>query len=256
MKPPCMELETYLRENVEFYPEVLKGEELKDVFVRLHGADKVREMDKIYESIHSSAEHNRARWEFMTETGLYSDWLRNEFSPVKESLAYVSSKIGKERNILDLGAGCGLNLVWLAMQNPNAKIIGVDFIKKFIEETKKRAEKYQVKNCEAILADMTFLPFPDESFDLVVAANSLHEFQTDYEGAVGSFRIALPDALRVIKKGGRITGTLPVDEESFYYVQYDLKYILNELGATELTQEKTAHPNTWKMTSFFTAKKK
>ncbi|MBI4919568.1 class I SAM-dependent methyltransferase [archaeon] len=251
-----MDLETYLKENITFYTERLDGDQLRELLLNKYKEETINEMDDLFDKVHSSTEYNKSRWEFLSEKGIYLDCLKNDFESIKIRLEYLSSRINNSKLILDLGSGYGINLVWLAMQNPNCTMIGVDFVKKFIEKTNKRAERYELTNYNLVLGDMKCLPFPDKTFDLVIASHALHEFQTDYEGAQGSFVVTVPEVLRVTKKGGRVTGTLPTDMASFSYVQSDLRMILEQLRIIELEQEKTEHQNAWEVTSFFTAVKK
>lgn len=251
-----MSLDNYLEENIGFYPECLSGEELGELFERTYDRQTLNELDEIFFKLYTSAEHNKDRWNFILSKGIYLSCLKNEKFAVKKGLQYVSSKIKGARNILDLGSGYGINLVWIALKNPNSRIFGIDFSEGFLEKTKMLAEKYKVKNYSLALADMLELPFPNEAFDVVVACKSLHEFQTEASGSYGSFMITIPEALRVTKQGGKITGTLPVNPDAQWYVQSDLEIAFKNCGDVKLTQKYFESPNSENNIVTFTAIKK
>ncbi|MBI5065358.1 class I SAM-dependent methyltransferase [Candidatus Woesearchaeota archaeon] len=251
-----MSLDNYLEENIGFYPECLSGDEFGKFLEGIYDQQTMNELDELFLRIHTSAKDNKARWDFLLTKGIYLSCLKNEKFAVKEGLNYVSSKLAGAKTVLDLGSGYGVNLIWLALQNPNARIFGIDFLEGFMNETKRLAEKYKVKNYSLTLADIQELPFPKEAFDVVVACKSLHEFQTDESGSYGSFMITIPEALKVTKQGGKIVGTLPVNLDAQWYVQSDLEAAFRNCGDVQLTQNYLESPNSENSILTFTAVKK
>lgn len=93
--------------------------------------------------------------------------------------------------ILDIGAGPGFLMVEIARQRPKVKIYGIDLTKKWIKYLQQN--KRQLDFC---LADVNFLPFPENYFDLIISTGVLHELR-DPEGA-------LKECYRVLKSTGRV----------------------------------------------------
>ena len=87
-------------------------------------------------------------------------------------LKMVGKLMGAEKNmpknVLDVGCASGWFLSELALRYPKASYVGVDVHKKAIDYGKKR-----YKNLKLICADAHTLPFPNESFDVVICAEVL-----------------------------------------------------------------------------------
>ncbi len=93
------------------------------------------------------------------------------------------------RDFLDLGCGTGMtekNLI------DNFKSgVGLDLSCGMLEAGVKN-----LKNCSFVQADATKLPFPDQSFDLVVSITFLHHVSDD------DISFVMKESRRVLKKGG------------------------------------------------------
>lgn len=101
--------------------------------------------------------------------------------------------------VLDIGCGPGAQTLDLAALLPSASIVAVDLHPPFVEETRRRARAHGVADrVEALVADMTALPFEDAGFDLLWC-----------EGA--AYVMGLPAALaawrRLLRPGGRLALT-------------------------------------------------
>jgi arsenite methyltransferase len=137
---------------------------------------------------------------------------------------------GDER-VLDLGCGRGAVLLLAARRLDRGKAIGVDLWRgrdqsgNALESTRRNAVAEGVANrVELHTADMTALPFPEESFDVVVSNIALHNLPD----RAGRDR-ALAEAARVLRPGGRLLlADLRFTGE---YVE-----ILRRLGLTEISR--------------------
>ena len=71
-------------------------------------------------------------------------------------------------SVLDIGTGTGGTAAAMAERFPEAKVVGVDISRRMLGHAR---ALYHHPNLEFRRADITSLPFPDSSFDLVTAYN-------------------------------------------------------------------------------------
>ena len=97
--------------------------------------------------------------------------------------------------VLDVGTGPGVLLVELATRRPDLRLTGVDRSADMVAAATRNLAPFG-ERARARVADVTSLPFPDRSFDLIVSSLSLHHW--DHPEA------AVPELARVLRPGGRI----------------------------------------------------
>lgn len=95
----------------------------------------------------------------------------------------------KQHMLLD--NGCGSGLFSNMAISTGAQVVGIDAAHGLLEVARKRNPKNSF-----LEEDLEALPFANESFDFVIACNSLQY--------AGSFDNALSEATRVLKPGGRL----------------------------------------------------
>jgi SAM-dependent methyltransferase len=109
-------------------------------------------------------------------------------------------------DVLDLGCGRGAVLIEAARRLPAGRAVGVDLWRG--EDQSGNGPDVIVANAKAAgvgdrvevrTADMTSLPFTDESFDVVTSALAIHNIPT-----VPRRHRALDEAMRVLRRGGRL----------------------------------------------------
>lgn len=112
---------------------------------------------------------------------------------------------GDER-VLDLGCGRGAVLIAVAKRIGNGQAVGVDLWRSVDQSgnsesvTRRNAAAEGVADrIELHTADITELPFPDASFDLVEASLVIHNIHS----AAGRQK-AVAEAVRVLRPGGRL----------------------------------------------------
>src|SRR5262249_34791211 len=112
---------------------------------------------------------------------------------------------GGER-ILDLGCGRGAVLLMAAQHLTTGRAVGVDLWRSVdqsgnsAETTRRNAIAEGVaERVELHTADMTALPFEDDSFDLIVSNFAIHNIS----GRAGREK-AIDEAVRVLRPGGRL----------------------------------------------------
>ena len=110
-----------------------------------------------------------------------------------------------DEQLLDMGCGRGAVLIAAARRLPHGRAVGVDLWT--ADQSGNRPEAARTNAAAAGVADrvavrtgdMTALPFPDNSFDIVTSAMAIHNISS----AEGRHR-ALDEAIRVLRPGGQL----------------------------------------------------
>ena len=114
--------------------------------------------------------------------------------PLPRMLALCEEALGAEDRVLEVAAGTGLATLRLARKA--REVVATDYAEAMVELLKSRLGTAGLANVTCRQADLLALPFPDGSFDVVVAANVLH-LVPDFPAALASLR-------RVLKPGGKL----------------------------------------------------
>jgi len=122
--------------------------------------------------------------------------------PTEEDLRLVGDVKGKR--VVDLGCGRGAVLTAVARRLPRGHATGVDLWRSVDQSGNSPAVTSANAAAEGVrvsldTADMTSLPYPDESFDLVVSSMAIHNIHP----AAGRLT-AVDEALRVLRPGGHL----------------------------------------------------
>ncbi len=112
--------------------------------------------------------------------------------------------IKKGMKILDVGCGTGFFSRYLLGDSKEIQVIGLDADKSFIEYAKKETLK-QNREIDFVYGDALYLPFDNDSFDVVVS----HTFLT----SVMDYQRALEEMKRVCKKDGYIASVTAMSFE-------------------------------------------
>lgn len=130
--------------------------------------------------------------------------LRGKFA-VWERLLDELDLAGDE-TVVDLGCGRGAVLVASAERVPRGRVIGVDLwrgvdqLGNAAHVTRANAEAHGVGDrVELLTADLTDLPLPDASVDLVVSSLAVHNIKSAEDRDT-----AIRQAARVLRPGGRL----------------------------------------------------
>jgi ubiquinone/menaquinone biosynthesis C-methylase UbiE len=99
--------------------------------------------------------------------------------------------------VLDVGTGPGRLLVRLASRRPDARFVGIDPSADMSSRAARHAHDAGISDRVAtVVAAAEALPFPDQSFDVVVSTLSAHHW-ADQASAVA-------EQVRVLRPGGRL----------------------------------------------------
>jgi ubiquinone/menaquinone biosynthesis C-methylase UbiE len=96
--------------------------------------------------------------------------------------------------VADLGCGSGYFTVPLAAKAK--KVYGIDVQKEMIDFLREKIRKLKIKNVKLLVSKPAEIPLDDESVDLLLTVNTLHEFD-DRERMIEEMK-------RVVKRGGKI----------------------------------------------------
>jgi ubiquinone/menaquinone biosynthesis C-methylase UbiE len=135
--------------------------------------------------------------------GRIVDWIERE-----TVYSYLEPRAGMK--LLDIG--CGTGQYSLDLAGMGLKITGADISLAMLEKAREKAAKAGLI-ARFVEADAICLPFTDESFDLVLSVTAL-EFVPD-------LYVAIREAFRVLKTGGRLVVGLIGRDSAWWRFYYD-----------------------------------
>ena len=128
------------------------------------------------------------------------------FPPALERKAFIGKHLSRFRAdsyFCDLGFGPGVLTAFILEQEASWRAAGVDISKDCLHHAQRLLEKKEVSGRSKLsVADVRSLPYPDDTFDVVVAVEVLEHIPDPEAG--------LTEAMRVLKPGGYAITALPV----------------------------------------------
>lgn len=97
----------------------------------------------------------------------------------------------RTERLLDLGCGTGEMIRLLREKHPHMMLWGLDLSPEMIRMAKEK----QIPNVDFRVGDAEFLPYPDQSFDVVLCMQSFHHYPNP--------EAVLKEVYRVLRPGGR-----------------------------------------------------
>ena len=104
------------------------------------------------------------------------------------------SGVGPEDRLLDVA--CGPGMVACEFARRAAQVTGIDVTPAMIEQAEKRRQELNLDNVSWAVGDAVPLPYPDNSFSLVITRYSFHHLLAPER--------ALSEMIRVCRPGGRV----------------------------------------------------
>jgi arsenite methyltransferase len=162
------------------------------------------EIKKTYASV--SAEPER---DFIFPTGRawaedldYPSELANVPDAAVDSFAGVANpwalgRVAPGERVLDIGSGAGTDsLIAAQMVGPEGRVTGIDMTPEMLAKARSAAAALGATNVEFLEAEAEKLPFPDESYDVVIS-NGVIDLVPDKDAVFA-------EIFRVLAPGGRI----------------------------------------------------
>jgi ubiquinone/menaquinone biosynthesis C-methylase UbiE len=116
--------------------------------------------------------------------------LRGVYRRLAEDIAQTAPDGGA---VLDVGTGPGVLLMEIARRRPDLRLTGLDLSADMVAAAERNLQPFGATVC---VGDVTRLPFPDRSFDMIVSSLSLHHWDNP--------EAAVPELARVLRPGGRL----------------------------------------------------
>jgi arsenite methyltransferase len=128
----------------------------------------------------------------------YPPELANVPDRAAESFAGVANpfslgRLAAGERVLDLGSGAGTDsLVAVQMVGEQGRVTGIDMTSAMLDRARAGAAEMGMKNVEFIECEAEQLPFPDESFDVVIS-NGVIDLIPDKDAVFSElFRVLVP----------------------------------------------------------------
>ena len=173
----------YIADIVKNYKNIYENISKKEEV----GKESFSEIQRKYYSLHAD--------EF-DERGLYSRDNRNHIKKIRKiiSVAYETNP----RKVLEVGTGTGIHAKrFLENLKKDIDFTGVDISREMLKIARKRLKPFiEKQRARLITAEMSSLPFTDNSFDLVFCAATLYHVDDQEKG--------VKEMTRVLKKGGKL----------------------------------------------------
>ena len=126
----------------------------------------------------------------------------------------------------DLGCGSGYFTVPLARRV--RKAFGIDVQREMLDFLEDKIRKLKIRNIEPLLSKPDEIPLEDESVDLLMSVNTLHEF--------GDRRKMIREMRRVLKRGGKLLIVDFKKEETGFGPPVSIR--ISKIGAIRLFEAK------------------
>lgn len=139
-----------------------------------------------------SGDHGRRFWD--AHAGRYDRSMLLLGGPMPRAIERTADATRSLPKVLEVAAGTGL--VTVALARAAEHVTATDYSSAMVVELERRIQAERLSNVTCAQADLYALPFPERSFDAVVAANVLH--------LVPDLPRALASLCAILKPGGKL----------------------------------------------------
>ncbi len=125
-------------------------------------------------------------------SGTYDVFMKKDMPAYLEIAKDIKNLVTPESRVLEIATGTGI--ISLEIASSVNGITAIDISPDMIAKAKEKAEKQKVRNIDFSVQDARFLPYDNDTFEIVIIANALHVMPEPEK--------VLCEINRVIKKGG------------------------------------------------------
>jgi ubiquinone/menaquinone biosynthesis C-methylase UbiE len=129
--------------------------------------------------------------------------------PMGDAIIASIQPKGKDK-VLDIAAGTGEPGLTIAKMLDGGSVVITDLAEDMIAIARENAERRGIKNVETMAADVSELPFPDNSFDAISCRMGFMFFP--------DMQLAANEMVRVLKPGGRLATSVWDGPEKNFWV--------------------------------------
>jgi SAM-dependent methyltransferase len=127
---------------------------------------------------------------------------------------FTLGPVHEGETVLDIGCGGGFDTFFAAITvGPKGKAVGIDMIPEMLERARRNLRQTNIKNATFQEATAEDLPFPDESFDVVISNGVFNLIPDKARGLAEVFRILKPGG-RLMIADQALSGELPKETKS------------------------------------------
>jgi len=150
--------------------------------------------------------HKVERKDELTSENYVTNWIQGKLCLVDPwyqlILKMMKSAINGFQGKRVLEVGCGLGGFCIHIAKEDGESIGLDISRSAIQKAKDLVKQFNVQNnIEFIIGDARFVPFKDQSYNIVICSETLEHVE-DYEQAFN-------EIVRVVENSGHIGITVP-----------------------------------------------
>jgi arsenite methyltransferase len=132
--------------------------------------------------------------DYPPELGTIPETAVESFAGVANPFSLGRLAVGER--VLDLGCGAGTDSLVAAQMVGSGHVTGIDMTPAMLAKARRAAEELGVSNAEFVEGEVESLPFPDESFDVVIS-NGVIDLVPDKDAVYS-------EIYRVLAPGGRV----------------------------------------------------
>lgn len=168
---------------------------------------------------------------------------KSNFNMINQSIEGLSVKAGD--SILEIGFGNGVHIKDILNKAENVRYAGIDFAETMVAEaTDSHKSEIENEQVEIHLASSDNIPFPNESFDKVLAANTLYFWEKPEDHFEQIHRVLKPGGvLSLAIRSKAFMQKLPFVQHGFtMYTQEEAEKLIKDSGFKILKSTYTKEP--------------
>nr|MDO8083012.1 class I SAM-dependent methyltransferase [Candidatus Freyarchaeota archaeon] len=139
----------------------------------------------------------------------------------REIVNYVEKYDPNDKlTVLDLGSGPGLLSFEIKKIKNHYKIICIDPSDNMLEIAKNKAEEWGIKDFGVKIGSAERIPLPDETVDVIVSLDSVHEWRDLEKGIKEIYRVLREEGIFVVRDSNR---EYPKWKTNLFFVSFALR---------------------------------